>query len=460
MRLFWLSCFFIIFQISLASAASQTTHPLYPELPPSFLSPIRRVVLDNGLVTLVKDSARGSNIAVSILVRVGQEVEGLESLGMRYFLSRLILTTPVSSAVPKEMLEKIRLINQKSTDLSLEEVIENFGGVLDVITTADYVEFSLVVPKKWFNNSLILLSNAIFSPDFSPLAVENVRKEVLEHLQTSQREAYSALYDIFLKQFYTYHPYRLSLFGSQASINRITPESLRQFHSMAYTPLNSILSIVGHIDVEDGVNEVRDIFQKYKTGQRIFSPIYYEPKLEESKTLYYQGDGGVSWIFLGYSAPPVKSKDYEAMQIINQLLGTGLSSRIWMELREKRGLAYQLGSNFPGRHNSSHFILYVVTNRASLEESNKLLLKEIARIKDLLLTEEELSTVKRMLVGRFLLDIESSKAKASFIAWSEAFGKGILYERSYLENILSLTSVQIQEVARKYLRKYVLIVAE
>ena len=87
-------------------------------------------------------------------------------------------------------------------------------------------------------------------------------------------------------------------------------------------------------------------------------------------------------------------------------------------------------------------------------------MKEISKIRNVSLTDEELATAKRMIIGRFLIDIESSRAKASFIVWSEAFGKGILYERSYMERIIALTTSKIQEVARSYLGKYILIMAE
>lgn len=420
------------------------------------------MVLENGLVALIKDNYKGLNVAVSILIRAGQDTEELDYVGIRQFLSRLVLASPVTSETHNNPVEPVKS-NEKDLIqpfITLEEGIENLGGVIDATTTSDYVEFTMVIPKKFFKTGLTLLTKKLFAPDFSNNIVEQTRRELLQRQEEVRREAYGSLYDIFLKQFYTYHPYRLSMYGNKNSIERVNADVLKKFHFTTIMPVNMIVSVVGPVEQDNGVAIVNDIFAKYPAGKRVPSPIFYEPKMEESETLYYHGDNEVSWIFLGYSAPPVKSQDYEAMQVINQILGTGLSSRIWMELREKRGLAYHLGSNFPARQNASHFIVYAATNRGSLEESKKIIMKEISKIKNVPLTDDELATMKRMIIGRFLIDIESSRAKASFMAWSEAFGKGILYERSYMERILALTSKKIQEVARRHLGKYILIMAE
>lgn len=455
---------------------------LLPDLPPSFLTPIKRVVLPNGAIVLVKGNHKGVNVAVSVLVRAGNETEEMNMGGIRFFISRLILSGLVQSPSLSSNSDRSASLGQPANSSlladaiaskspsqpanigeakeSCQTAIENLGGVLDAEVPYDYIEFKLLIPKKSFKKGFGILKQSILDFDFNDKVVESVRKEVLERQNETSQEAYSFLYDVFLKNFYTFHPYRFSLLGTPKSIKEMTKEALAKFHKEIFIPNNIIITIVGPMDAEETIKIVEEEFKKYPGGKPPLPTFFYEPQIEENKTLYYAGDGSVSWVFLGYGAPPVKSDDYEAMQVINQILGTGLSSRMWMELREKLGLAYQLGSNFPGRYSSSHIVFFAATNRQSIDETKKIMLKELDKIKNTVLTEEELVNAKRMLLGRFLLEIESSRAKASFIVWSEALGKGYLYERLYIDRVLSLTSQKIQSVAKNYLGKYVLILAE
>ena len=137
-----------------------------------------------------------------------------------------------------------------------------------------------------------------------------------------------------------------------------------------------------------------------------------------------------------------------------------MSSRIWLSIREKRGLSYELGSEYSARQGPSHFVIYVATSVENLGESRRNLLKEVERIRRESLTPSELEIVKRRVIGHFILGLETNLSQAQFLAHTELFGKGIMYDKTYVDIIERITSADILRVAKKYLNDYILISVE
>lgn len=407
---------------------------------PTFTAPVRKTVLENGLTILAKEDPASETVTLELLVKVGQAYESERVSGVTVFLQSV-------------------LMEEKKKDGSLRD-LESVGGLLSFSGTPDFSEFYANVPSGFFHAGAKALSALLHPPSFDPQLIEKVRTDLKERVRREKNSSYSALYQIFLREFYTFHPYRLPEIGSERSLERISGEDMRNFFSKFFVPNNMILSIVGNVNPESALQIATELLKDLKKSEVPSPGVYFEPDLKEKKEIHLNSDAEISWIFMGFPAPPARSQDYEAMQIIHHLLGSSMSSRIWMELREKRGLAYQLGSQYPIRAGPSHFIINVATRPQSFQESKRELLKQIQQIQYQPVPPEELKTAKRKIIGQFLIDLESNRAQASFMAWAEGLGKGYDYEKEYPRRILNITEEQVQRVAKKYLGNYVLLLAQ
>ena len=143
-------------------------------------------------------------------------------------------------------------------------------------------------------------------------------------------------------------------------------------------------------------------------------------------------------------------KDYAALQVIDSLLGSGMSSRLFKNIRDQEGLAYQLGSGYGPNVLKGSFVVYIGTNPQSMEKAKSLLLKEVFRLKKEFITSKELQEAKDKLIGNYIISLETNLEKASSIGWYEISGRGYSYKDEYIRLINSVTESDIIEVANKY----------
>ena len=143
-------------------------------------------------------------------------------------------------------------------------------------------------------------------------------------------------------------------------------------------------------------------------------------------------------------------KEYATLNVINTILGSGMSSRLFVNLREQEGLAYQLGSSFSPNMLSGSFIVYVGTNPATLEHSKQKALNEVFKFKTQFVSDKELREAKDRLLGQYVIALETNSDKAETLGWFEASGRGFQFIDQYTSLIESVTASDIIEVANKY----------
>ena len=158
-----------------------------------------------------------------------------------------------------------------------------------------------------------------------------------------------------------------------------------------------------------------------------------------------------AWILLGWQVDGVlNKKDYAALQLIDSMLGSGMSSRLFKSLREQEGLAYQLGTGYSPNVLRGSFMLYIGTNPETLEKAKAGLFKEIYKLKTEYVGDKELQDAKEKLIGNYIIGLETNLDKASNIGWYEASTRGYEFKQDYENLINSITDADIIEVANKY----------
>ncbi len=406
------------------------------------LAPATRLVLPNGLTLLVRERHDIDNVGVYLMVGAGQLTEEESQMGITNLLQNYLLEVPVEN------------FHEGAT------AIESKGGMIASSTGPDSAEIDEDVTSSEFPFAIKVLSDLTHQHQVDPRLFQNAKENTLDEIRRTGEESYQVLYSFFLQEFYSFHPYKVPVIGLANTVKGLKPQDVNDYYQRYYVPNNMVLAVVGNIETDRVIKLVSHYFSDMEKRPLRSKNIYYQPILDEQKQIQLQESGNIAWLFVGFSAPELKNEDYPSMEVINSILGAGLSSRIWLSIREKRGLSYELGSQYSAREGPSHFVIYVATSPENLRESRTHLLKEVDRIRKEPLTPEEMEITRRRLIGQFILQLETNLAQAKFLAWSELMGLGTTYDETYIHLIRTVTSADVERVAKKYLDDYILISVE
>ncbi len=397
-------------------------------------TPVGRTVLPNGLVLLVREAPQEDLVAVELLVKVGLVDEKGPVSGVTALVLKIL----------EERIEE-------------NELLAFSGSDLKVSTEPDYARLSLLTTTEEFPILLRSVSEAMKKTQFDEDRVAKLSKKMVDGLG-NPGNAFTQLYSIFRNSFYRYHPYRKSDRGSKLSLQRLTPERLTEFYSTYFVPNRMVLSVSGRIDRLKVVDRVRQEFGDLLPGEGQVLEIPWEPKASE-KQVHLSASADIAWLFIGFPAPSVASRDYLPMALIHSILGDGLSSRLFTEIREKRGLAYEVGATYPILQGPSHLLTYVITRPNEVGKTRRTLLEQVERLKTEPISPLELEGAKRKVRGRYWLARETNRERALTVAVAETIGLGYQFDQNFLQELERVTPQDIQRVASAYLVNPTLVVA-
>lgn len=399
---------------------------------------VNRNVLSNGFVCLTLEIPEKNLVCFEYLVRCGVSQEGSNLQGFNNLILKM-------------------LSDRITADSENDDVVEITGSVVEDGASQDFCRISIVTAAN--NGAFMLrrLCRAVSQGEFSSEEVERARKSILGIVGESSGTS-GRLYDIFLSAFYRLHPYKRSTQSVPVILKRLTAEEVNAYYRKNFTSDRSVLTAAGKFNVKNTLDTVKEYCQKLKPSSEKIIEVQWEPQAVE-KEVYLYSQSELAWVLVGYQAPELQSPDYPAMQIIYGALGAGLSSRLWTELRENRGLAYEVGARYPDLVGPSHLLCHVITKPTSAGVARRRILSEIERLKKEGMSREELEETKEKLAGAFLAERESLSGRALHLSMAELAGAGGDSEASYLKNLQAVTSEDIKRVADKYLREPTIIIA-
>ncbi|MBQ7568528.1 insulinase family protein [bacterium] len=400
-------------------------------------SSVQRFALPNGLRVLVQEVPYDDIVAIELLVRCGVFQEESNLAGYTNFVLEMLL-------------------NRVASDNG-EDVAEITGSVADVGVTPDLARLSIVTSSKYCDYWLNRLCHALTVPEFSEKEAENVRSRLLISLK-ERGGGFSELYEIFLSQFYRYHPYKRSNFGNEAVIKKATAAALSDFYKRHFGADHMVISVSGRASAPELVNIIKAQLSGLEPHPDEVVATQWEAQAQE-KEMYLSSSANMAWVLLGYPAPPMLSSDYAAMRLATAAIGSGLSSRLWLELREKRGLAYELSGRFPELSGPSHFLCYAVCKPTSIGEVRRRMKAELKRFRDEGISAQELEDTRNMLIGEYLLKRETNAGRALRVGMAELLGPGYSADAQYLYELRKVTVADVNRVAKKYLNEPCLLVA-
>ncbi len=405
------------------------------------------------MVVLLSENPADDVVAIELLIKVGRMDEGEPLLGITQMVQKILerRIEGYDSSATETVTDKA---DSSSGDIDRLEVL---GARIEVEVEPDVARISLECLSSNWERVLDYLVESLGKRRITRREVNLVRADMLKSLQRPQG-AFSQLYRIFRQAFYRYHPYRNPIRGSRLALDRMTVGTVQKFFNHYWVPNRMVLSLAGKLDRIHAMQVVKEKFRDLKPGDEKVVKIPWEPKATE-KLVRLSGGTNIAWLFVGFPAPSINQADYPAMTLVGALLGEGLSSRLFIEIREKRSLAYELGSMYPPLRGPSHLLFYVITKPYDAGSAKDILFDQIELLRKQRVSVKELEESKRKVIGNYLLKRETARGRAYAVALSEAIGSGYARELDFIDELNRVTPADIQRVAKMYLHDSTLLVA-
>ncbi|MCL2933432.1 MAG: insulinase family protein [Trichodesmium sp. MAG_R03] len=405
---------------------------------------INRKVLNNGIVVVTQENTVADIVSAKIFLRIGSSYEAKNQAGISHLLAAVLTKG-----------------TEKLSSLDIANKIESVGARLGSNTTADYFLLSMKTVSEDFDDIFQLSGEIIRYPSFPEQEIELEKRITIQSIRAQLEQPFTVAFSQLREMMYQNHPYALSTLGTENTVSQITRYDIQKFYQTYFRPDCIVISIVGKIS---NVKAIALVEQTYGDWQPPITPIstLNLPKITpQAFTAKKYQETQQSIIMLGYLAASVNSPDYAPLKLLNTYLGNGLSSRLFVELREKRGLAYDVSAFYPTRLYTSNFTVYIGTAAENTAIAQARLKAEVERLVTDLLSEEELEISKNKLLGQYTLGKQTNSQIAQILGWYEILHLGIDFDVRFQKNLFMVTTLEAQEVASKYfIEPYISIVGK
>ena len=394
---------------------------------------LHRTVLANGLTVLALANPVADIISARIFIRAGSALETPDNAGLVSFLMGLLTkgTNHLSS-------------------MDIAEAVESVGASLGTDATADYSVISLKTVAADFEAIFTLATELLRHPSFPPSEIDLEQRLTLQQIRSMQEQPFTVAFNELRQAMYGSHPYALSSVGTEASVAAFTQAQLLDFHRQHFRPDNVVVTVVGRISPEAAVAEVERTLGDWPRPPVPPLALNFPTVEPTTACLPIFQETNQAIVMVGYGGAAVQHPAYAALKLINTYLGNGLSSRLFVELREKRGLAYDVSAFYPTRLSQSQFVAYIGTAPENAATALEGLRFEVERLRETLLTDDDLQAAKNKLLGQYALGKQTNAQLAQLLGWYEILGLGVEFDHQFPDLVNAVTALDTEAVAQAF----------
>jgi zinc protease len=399
-----------------------------------------RFLLPNGLTFIAKESNANDIASLAIVMRMGSAYEPDTEAGYSNLTVRLMLRG-----------------TQTRTAQDIANGIESAGARINAYAGKEVGVITLEATREGFGQAVDILLDVLKNPSFSDSGVSQEKSMVLKEIASRNDRLLTTAFDLFYETLFEGHPFHKPTLGYTTTISRFGRSDATRYYDMFVRPGNMVWAAVGNFDSADLLERIRKAFLMF--GGSLEKPKPMEARRIEilsPKQNTKVRETNASWFVLGYKAPGLGEKGYGPLKVLDAILGGSTDSRLYTELREKRGLAYQVGSMDGGFVSANFLAAYMGTRGDQFETAWKGVLNEIDRIKKDGVTSEEVERAKTYLQGNYTISLETNSRQAYLMAFYESLGLGYKFGNLYLEDIGSATPESVKDLAASTCGNYCL----
>ncbi|MCC8174168.1 MAG: insulinase family protein, partial [Odoribacter sp.] len=394
--------------------------------------------LDNGLHVILQQDHTTPNVIVSVMYHVGSKNEEPHMTGFAHFFEHL-------------MFEGTKNIKRHEFDTYVTEA----GGELNANTAFDRTYYFELLPSNELALGLWLESERMLHPMIESVGIQTQKDVVTQEMgQTRDNVPYGRLLTEVIDKAYTVHPYKHDVLGLEEHIRNASDEDFVNFFKKYYIPNNAVLTIVGDIDIEETKKLVYAYFSEIPAGTPIQQPAMNEPKKTQEVRATAYDNIQLPALVLAYHIPEITSKDIYAVNMLNQLLSGGKSSRLYSSIVDDQQLALELVSlSLPMEHPGLSVVLAIPNVGVDVDNLEKSIDKEIEQIQREGISDKEFQKLQNQIENQVVTSNSTIAARAENLATAYTYHNNTNKVNEDLANYQAVTKADLQRVAQTYFNK-------
>jgi predicted Zn-dependent peptidase len=393
-----------------------------------------RTALPGGPRVITSRLPGARSVSIAAYVLAGSRLESAEEAGAAHFMEHV--TFKGTAGYP--------------TTRAVSEAIEGIGGSLNAATDRESTVYWARVPLRESERGMDVLGELIVRPQLRGHEIESERAVIVEEIRSYLDDPGEHVHALFDLAMFGDTPLGREIAGSEESVRALPEENLRAFWASAYRPGNVVVSAAGDISHAEIVTLVERAFGTGEANRSTFAPAPTLPAGE--RVMIARRDTTQAQICLG--VPGLRRDDPQAwtLEVLNAILGDGMSSRLFQSVREEKGLAYDVSSYVVDYADAGAFVVSAGVDPDRIAPAVAAILDEMARLRDEVVPPDELELSKRYLAGRLELRMEETRHVASWMGGQEALHERVLTPEAALSELNAVTSEAIHSLARRLIR--------
>jgi predicted Zn-dependent peptidase len=394
---------------------------------------VRKDVLPNGLTVLTEAMSSVRSVSVGIWLRTGARQERIEDNGISHFIEHMLF--------------------KGTTHRSAEDIAraaDSIGGHLDAFTAKETTNYSIKVLDEHLPRAFGILADLVKNPLFEPAHIANESRVIQEEIKMVEDTPDDLVHELFTQTYWRGHALGRPILGTRRSVRSFDRQRLVSYFRRHYAPNNLLVAAAGHVKHSQIVDLVQEEFGHLPAGPALRSgpvPVPH-PQLQ----VRHKKDLEQVHLCVGSPSYPQPHPNRFPAYILNSVLGGGMSSRLFQNIREKRGLAYSVFSSLSSFHDAGCLSVYAGTAVDKAREVIQLVLQEFCELKSNPISQEELQRAKDYLKGSLLLSLESSTSRMGNVARQEMYFGRYISQDEIARSVDGVTAEQVMAVGQEFFR--------
>jgi len=394
---------------------------------------VRRQILPHGLTVITEQMEHIRSASIGIWLETGSRDESPQSNGISHFIEHMVFKG-----------------TRHRTAEEIARQVDSIGGNMDAFTSKECICFNVKVLDENVPVALDILSDLVLYPVFDEQDIIRERGVILEEIKMDEDNPDYLVHEIFTQNFWKDHPLGKPILGTKDTVRRFERHAVLDTYSQRFAPGNIIVAAAGHLDHDRFFELVVKHFEHLQTAQNGFhSP---EPKIVPRIVLRNKKALEQVQLCIGVPAYPIAHEKRHAGYILNTLLGGGMSSRLFQNIRERQGLAYSIYSDLNPYRDTGCMAVYAGTSLAAAPKVVQAVVNEFRNLKTQPVPEEELRRSKDQLKGSLMLSLESSTSRMSNLARQEMYFDRFQDLDELIEKIEAVTVADLQSLAQEFFK--------
>src|ERR1700686_549414 len=394
---------------------------------------IRREVLPNGLTILTEEMQHIRSVSIGIWIKTGSRDEDPQWNGISHFIEHMVFKGTK---------------HRSAEDIARQ--VDSIGGNMDAFTAKECICFNVKILDEHLPIAMDVLCDLVLNPTFDAQDITRERGVILEEIKMDEDSSDYLVHEIFTQNFWKDHALGKPILGTKDSVKSFERDPVLTFYDQRFTPANLIICAAGNLQHDPFEELVAKHFQHMKPVKNGFhSP---QPKIVPRIIMRNKKSLEQVQICVGVPSHPIAHERRHASYILNTLLGGGMRSRLFQNIRERQGLAYSIYSDLNPYRDTGTMCVYAGTSRESAIKVVECVVEEFRNLKTTPVPEEELRRSKDQLKGSLMLSLESSTARMSNLARQEMYYDHFYGLDELIERIEAVTIEDLQQTAEEFFR--------